>query len=419
MRREEEQVNDGRPKLLVLASTFPRWEGDTEPRFVESLSFELAKNFDVVVLAPHCRGAARREEFVNAGVTIGVRRYRYCFAALETLAYDGGMLSRVRQNPLRLLLLPLFLIAQLFAIVRLQREFRFDAIHAHWIVPQGVVAAVLRTWSRSMPPVLVTSHGGDLYALRGRILERLKRWVLGKADAVTVVSDAMREYCEQQGIAPEWIIVQSMGVDLDSKFTPGDGEQARDGIIFVGRLVEKKGVAHLIEAMALLADRYPDLSLKIVGDGPLRESLETLAAKLGVQDRVNFTGSVLNEDVPDYLRGAAISVMPSVVASSGDQEGLGLVAVEALGCGCAVVAFDLPAVRDTIRHGETGLMAKPGSAADLADKIATLLDDDKLRAELAETGRRHALGKFNWKAVGESYTNIITELTEDARTVHR
>ena len=218
-----------------------------------------------------------------------MRRYRYCFAALETLAYDGGMLSRVRQNPLRLLLLPLFLIAQLFAIVRLQREFRFDAIHAHWIVPQGVVAAVLRTWSRSMPPVLVTSHGGDLYALRGRILERLKRWVLGKADAVTVVSDAMVEYCEQQGIAPERIIVQSMGVDLESKFTPGDGETARDGLIFVGRLVEKKGVAHLIEAMAILSERYPDLSLNIVGDGPLRESLETLAAKLRVQGRVHLS----------------------------------------------------------------------------------------------------------------------------------
>jgi len=412
-------VSDARPKLLVVASTFPRWEGDTEPRFVESLSYELADSFDVVVLAPHCRGAARKEVFRRDGRQIEVRRFRYCFDALETLAYDGGMLSRVRQNPLRLLLLPLFLIAQLTAIVRLQREFSFDAIHAHWIVPQGVVAAVLRTWFRGLPPVLVTSHGGDLYALRGRILERLKRWVLRKADAVTVVSDAMWEYCEQQGIAPERIIVQSMGVDLESKFTPGDGASARDGLIFVGRLVEKKGVAHLIEAMAILAERYPDLSLNIVGDGPLRESLETLAAKLGVRGCVRFTGSVLNDAVPDYLRAAAISVMPSVVASSGDQEGLGLVAVEALGCGCAVVAFDLPAVRDTIKNGETGLMAEPGNVADLANKIATLLDDDKLRADLAETGRQYAIGKFNWKAVGLSYTNIISDLIDNARPVHR
>lgn len=404
-----------RPKLLVLASTFPRWEGDTEPRFVESLSFELAQTFDVVVLAPHCRGAARKEDFVNGGLKIGVRRYRYCFAALETLAYDGGMLSRVRQNPLRLLLLPFFLVAQLFTIVRLQREFRFDAIHAHWIVPQGVVAAVLRAWSRSTPPVLVTSHGGDLYALRGWILERLKRWVLRRADTVTVVSDAMREYCERQGIAPDRIIVQSMGVDLGSKFTPGDGDAPRDGLVFVGRLVEKKGVSYLIEAVSLLADRYPDLTLTIVGDGPLYESLQSLTTDRGVQNRVRFAGSVLNEQVPDYLRAATISVMPSIVASSGDQEGLGLVAVEALGCGCAVVAFDLPAVRDTIINGQTGLMAEPENAADLADKIARLLDDDTLRQRLAQSGRRHALEKFTWPAVGKRYAEIITDMFEDAR----
>jgi glycosyltransferase involved in cell wall biosynthesis len=406
-------VSSVRPRLLVLASTFPRWEGDTEPRFVESLSFELAETFDVVVLAPHCRGAARKEVFVDGEREIRVRRYRYCFEALETLAYDGGMLSRVRQNPFRLLLLPLFLIAQFFAIRRLQREFRFDVIHAHWIVPQGVVAAVLRAWFHGTPPVLVTSHGGDLYALRGRILERLKRWVLRRADAVTVVSDAMRRYCERQGIAPDRIIVQSMGVDLDSKFTPGDSDAARDGLIFVGRLVEKKGVAHLIEAMAILTERYPELKLDIVGGGPLRDSLEALAAKLQVQDRVRFTGSILNEDVPDHLRAASISVMPSVVASSGDQEGLGLVAVEALGCGCAVVAFDLPAVRDTIINGQTGLMAEPGNAADLADKIAMLLDDDKLRRNLAENGRQYARGKFNWRAVGQNYAKILSSLSVD------
>jgi glycosyltransferase involved in cell wall biosynthesis len=412
-------LTDARPKLLVLASTFPRWEGDTEPRFVESLSYELAATFDVVVLAPHCRGAARQELLSSGERELEVHRYRYCLDALETLAYDGGILSRVRRNPFRLLLLPLFLFAQSFAIVRLHREFRFDAIHAHWIAPQGIVAGFLRSWWRRMPPMLLTSHGGDLYALRGRMLERLQRWVIRRADAVTVVSQAMRDLCVEKGFTNDRIVVQSMGVDLESKFTPGVGETPRDGLVFVGRLVEKKGVSFLIEAVSILSERYPALKLTIVGDGPLRESLESLAVRLGVEEKVHFVGSVLNEDVPDYLRAAKISVMPSVVASSGDQEGLGLVAVEALGCGCAVVAFDLPAVRDTIIDGKTGLMAEPGSSADLADKIAILLDDEALCADLASEGRRYALGKFTWTAVGLSYTNIIAELIDSARTVHR
>jgi len=407
-------MHSNRPRLLVLASTFPRWEGDTEPRFVESLSYELTESFDVVVLVPHCKGAFQRETFASNGRSIEVRRFRYCPAALETLAYEGGMLFRVRRNPLRLLVLPFFLLAQAVAAYRLHREYNFGAVHAHWIVPQGFIAVILRVLTRRFPPVLVTSHGGDLYALRGPVFARLKRWVLTRADAVTVVSHAMRDYCKEHDLAPKKIIVQSMGVDLDEVFTPGDAANTRDGLIFVGRLVEKKGVEYLIEAMAILRPKYPQLKLTIVGDGPLRESLIALAQTRGVSGRVRFLGSVRNEDVPGYLRTAAIFVMPSVVAESGDQEGLGLVAVEAQGCGCAVVASDLPAVRDTVVDGQTGLMARPADAADLADKIRVLLDDNALRNSLAESGRRHAMENFNWTAVGSVYTRIIRDLIADS-----
>jgi glycosyltransferase involved in cell wall biosynthesis len=205
-----------------------------------------------------------------------------------------------------------------------------------------------------------------------------------------------------------------MGVDLDEVFTPGDAANTRDGLIFVGRLVEKKGVEYLIEAMAILGSECPQLKLTVVGDGPLSETLKALAQTRGVSDRVRFLGSVRNEEVPGYLRAAAIFVMPSVVAESGDQEGLGLVAVEAQGCGCAVVASDLPAVRDTVIDGQTGLMARPADAADLAEKIALLLEDNALRKILAETGRNHALERFNWTAVGSRYAGIIRDRMADS-----
>jgi glycosyltransferase involved in cell wall biosynthesis len=262
---------------------------------------------------------------------------------------------------------------------------------------------------------LVTSHGGDLYALQGRFLASLKRWVLGSADAISVVSNAMAEDCIRLGIAREKIAVQSMGVDLDSKFTPDDSDASRDGVIFVGRLVDKKGVEHLIEAMSLVTERYPDLRLTIVGDGPLRESLTDQARDIGVLANISFVGSVPNEEVPRYLRAAKIAVMPSVVAESGDQEGLGLVAVEAMGCGCAVVASDLPAVRDTVKDGFTGLMARPANGADLAEKIARLLDDETYRQMLAERVRHYAIEHFNWQAVGAAYARIIDDIIGRSR----
>ena len=408
-------MHSNRPRLLVLASTFPRWEGDTEPRFVEYLCYELAGSFDVVALVPHCKGALQRETLTSKGRSIEVRRFRYCPAAMETLAYNGGMLFRVRRNPLHLLVVPLFLLAQALTAYRLHLEHKFDAVHAHWIVPQGFVAVILRVLTRRFPPVLITSHGGDLYALHGPVFERLKRWILTWADAVTVVSQAMRDYCDEHDLASGRIIVQSMGVDLDGIFTTGDTANTRDGLVFVGRLVEKKGVEYLIEAMAMLRPKYPQLNLVVIGDGPLRESLAALAQTRGVSDRVRFIGSVRNEELPDYFRAAAISVMPSVVAASGDQEGLGLVAVEAQGCGCAVIASDLPAVRDTVIDGQTGLMARPADAADLAAKIAVLLDDDVLRGSLAESGRSYALEKFNWIVVGSVYSRIISDLIADSR----
>ncbi|MBO90187.1 MAG: glycosyl transferase group 1 [Rickettsiales bacterium] len=406
-----------RPRLLVLSSTFPRWKDDTEPRFVESLSYELAAIFDVVVLAPHCKGAKREESFRSDGRTLTVHRFRYLPAAMETLAYDGGMLFRVRSNRLRLLLLPVFLGAQALAIVRLHCQLEFNAVHAHWIVPQGFVAAMLRMMWRRFPPFLVTSHGGDLYALRGAILEKLKRWILLRANAVTVVSHAMRDYCEERRLKPGRVVVQSMGVDLEATFTPGEQHASRNGVVFVGRLVEKKGVEYLIEAVGLLAAKHVGLELTIVGDGPLRDSLKALAKSQGVGDRVRFVGGVPNEDVVHFLRSAAISVMPSVVSASGDREGLGLVAVEAQGCGCAVIASDLPAVRDTVIDGQTGLMAKPADAVDLARKIQTLLEDDALRRRLADGGRRHAMGKFTWRTVGSRYGRIITEMLDGPRKV--
>ena len=252
----------------------------------------------------------------------------------------------------------------------------------------------------------MTAHGGDLFALRGRLMSGLKRWVLRKASHVTVVSKAMLPAAVQLGCDESHVSVRSMGVDLRSNFTPGDTED-RAGLVFVGRLVEKKGVRFLVEAVSRLVDRFPELSLTIIGDGPLRGELSNLTKRHRLEDNIRFVGSLPNTQLPAYLQKAQIAVMPSVVTASGDQEGLGLVAIEAMGCGCAVVASDLPAVRDTIIDGETGLMARPGDPSDLAKKIEALLDDNALLTRLAENGRRYAFERFEWRSVGDRYAEII------------
>ena len=394
------------PRLLVLTSTLPRWEGDTEPAFVEALSFELARSFDVTVLAPHARGAALDEQRTHGNRTIRIRRFRYFVPGLESLAYGGGIMAKLRRNPLRILLVPFFLIAQLTAMARLHRQHRFNVVQAHWLIPQGLVASCMNWVANHAPPYVVTAHGSDLYMLGGSFMVRLKQRAARRAARVTVVSSAMRDKVEALGVAADDVVVRSMGVDLQTAFTPGD-EMVRDGLVFVGRLVDVKGVPVLIDAMARLAADRPGLQLTVVGDGPERPRIEDRISALGLRDHIHLAGSLHHDEIIKILRGAKILIMPSVVTPGGAEEGFGLVAVEAMGCGCAVVASDLAGIRDAVRDHETGLLAKPGDAPDLARKISTLLDDDALRGTLSRNARAHASQNYDWRIVGEDYAKLL------------
>ena len=393
-------------KILVLASTYPRWKGDTEPAFIEYLCSELAKNFEVHVLCPHYPGAAREERNGN----IQVYRYRYFFDPGETLAYEGGILSGLRSNRHRYLLIPFFLLFQIIALVRLDAKHRFDIVHAHWIIPQGLIAVFARKIFRGRYRILLTAHGGDLYGLKSALFRSLKKKIIQACDHLSVVSNAMKQDCIAMGIGAEHISVCSMGVDLENLFVSRKPYEQRSDLVYVGRLVEKKGVVYLVRAISVLKKAGRQVHLRIIGDGPERDMLETLAGELDINDCIEFMGSVPNKEIPGYLNNARIFIMPSVVSVDGDQEGLGLVAVEAMGCGCVVIASDLPPVRDVIENGVTGVLVTPGSGQKIADAITALLDDPEKAGVLAIKGREYVAGRFDWKQVGKNYSGLLTGL---------
>jgi glycosyltransferase involved in cell wall biosynthesis len=349
---------------------------------------------------------------------IEIHRFRYFFPFAEHLAYDGGIIPNLKKNRLKLLLVPFFLAGQFFTIYRLCRKHEISLIHAHWVIPQGLLA-VLSRQLRLVPErikILCTSHGGDLFSLQSGFLQALKKYAFRHADHVTVVSTAMRENMQAMGCDPANITVQSMGVDLAERFTPAASSGKTRDLVFVGRLVEKKGVTTLIESLQLLQADFPALKITIIGDGPERPALEQKALELGVSLQVDFTGSIPNDRVPEYYQSARIAVVPSVVAADGDQEGLGLVAVEALGCGCATIVSDLPALRDVVTDGENGLVFRSGDAQDLARTIKRLLNDDALYNHLVDNGRHSVEKKFDWQAVGASYISVMTDCIEKQAT---
>lgn len=395
-----------RPRVLMLTSTLPRWEGDSEPRFVLDLAKHLSDDFDIELLAPHAPGAARSEVLEGVRVT----RFRYWITRWQSVAYEGGISWRLKENRLRLLQVPFFMLSLGWHILRrLSREPRVDLIHAHWIVPQGLVAVIARGLARRRVPVVCTSHGGDLFGLRGRMWTAIKRWVLHRCDAVTVVSNAMAERVREIAGEVEPAVIP-MGTDLRNLFVPPKEPRKPpfNRLIFVGRLVEKKGVKYLLEAMALLCHAHPGIMLTIIGHGPLRASLEDQARDLDLSDFVRFVGAVPHIELPSFYRAADIAVFPFVEASTGDQEGFGLVMVEAMGCECAVIASNLPAVRDTVKHGETGVATIPGDPAALAQAIESVLESQDLASLIARTARSRAVERFDWTNIGLAYRNVLT-----------
>ena len=396
----------------MLTSTYPRWAGDTEPAFVHALCRKLATHFDIRVIAPHAPGAACSESLDG----VQVFRFRYLPERWETLAYGGGIPARLRLEPWRLVQVPCFVAGLLCAAWSAVRDHAADIIHAHWVIPQGLVAAIVRGGSRA-PALVCTAHGADLFIGEGFLGRFLKRWALRRVQTLTVVSRAMVEPALALGVPKEAVEVASMGADLETCFVPGDEARMPGRILFAGRLVEKKGVNILLEAFARVRTRRPELRLVIAGDGPERARLQLRAAGLGIADDVEFAGAVPAEKLAALFRSSAMAVFPFIVAADGDREGFGLVVIEAQGCACPVIASDLPAVRDSIVDGETGLLTPSGDAVALADRIDRLLEDTALAHRIALNGRRAAAESFGWDAVAERYCRIL--LDARARTRER
>ena len=382
-------------KLLVTGSTFPRWENDTEPRFVLDLSEALTKYFDVTVLVPASQGA-KDEEDIN---DVKVIRYHYFpIYKFETLCYPGAIVPRIREKKIRILLVP-FLLAALYFQLR-KRVKAFDIIHAHWLIPQGIMQSFFKK------PYIVTGHGGDITSLNSGIIKKLKRRTLEKASHITVVSKHLKNEVTKISSLRNIDII-SMGCKTDNfdkhlRVENMFNQGSKKVILFVGRLAEKKGVKYLIDAMKDI-----DALLVIVGGGPLEQQLKERANIYS--DKILFLGSKTHEELKVIYASADVFVAPSVTASDGDQEGFGLVILEAMASSLPIVANNSGGITDLIKDGQNGLLAEEKNVSSLSEKINKLLSNDSYSKELGDKARKTA-EEYDYKIIAAKYAEILNKL---------
>lgn len=194
-----------------------------------------------------------------------------------------------------------------------------------------------------------------------------------------------------------------MGVDLVGSFNPDfKRHRVRGEILFVGRLVEKKGLRVLIEALPAILLENPQAVLLIAGFGPEESRLRDQVKKLNLDSSVRFIGPISQVELVDLYRRAAVFVAPFISAESGDREGLGLVSIEAAGCGCPVVVSDIPAVNDIFGPGEA-ILVEPGNAEALAIGVIAALNGTQHCNPSLNILRE----KFDWSSVAERYSQIL------------
>ncbi len=394
-----------KPRLLVLTSTYPRWQDDPEPAFVHELSKRLTADFQVMVLAPHAHGAAVQETLDG----VEVHRHRYAPAGWETLVNEGGMVGNLRKSPWKWSLVPGFFLSQAWVARRLIRRYRPDVIHAHWLVPQGFTMTLLNVFGRT-PPFLVTSHGADLYSLRGRLLSALKRRIARSSAGMTVVSTAMREEAGRIGMHPPRLDVLPMGVDFQGRFLlDTSGVRRADQLLFVGRLVPKKGLVHLLDALPLVLARRPTVRLTIVGFGPEEDALRSQVRRLGLEGKVEFRGALPQTELPVLYRNASLFVAPFVRDAVGDQEGLPVALMEAVACGCPVVAGDVQGIQDLLGAASADICVDPRDSGALSGAILVALDDPAGAEARALKLRQNVLQRLDWTAITAGYGRLLKE----------
>lgn len=366
----------GGVRLLMIAQDFPPSVGG-----IQTYAYELAHRFAgscarLEVIAPREDGCAR---------------------------IDRALPFRVHRLPVRSDAMSLVtpVVAPLVA------RARFDAVfHGHWYT------AATGLWLRRLGlvrRVFVGAHGRELLLedaahvpMIGAGFRRLRRAVVRDVDALFPVSHHTGDILRELGARTDRIHVVGNGADPD-RLRPVDGGPFRvrhglgDGpvLLTLGRLVPRKGIDTVLEALPAIVAAVPDVRYVVAGEGPDRARLLEMAARLGLGDRVRFVGRIGDGELASALSAADVFVMPAR-SEPPDIEGYGLVFLEANACGTPVIGARAGGVPDAIVHGETGLLVEPGHVQGVAHACIELLADPARATRMGMNGRRRVVQGCTW-----------------------
>jgi glycosyltransferase involved in cell wall biosynthesis len=383
-------------KVLYLVSAYARDPGDLiTPWMVQTIRRLRPLGVEVEVLAPAYRGL--RTHTVDG---VRVHRFRYAPRPWETLTHDQTAPDRIRERPVFMGLVPGYVASGSLAAARLARTGGFGAVHAFWPLPHGLIGLAAKR--ASGVPLVSTFFGVELTWMEKELpfLSPILRRIVRGSDAVTAISTYTADRLRRQvpGADPAIIPFGATVEPVAELPAPRTDPAAPFELLFVGRLVERKGVHLLLEALSTLP-RERRVVLHVVGDGPDGPRLREQAARLGLGPRAVFHGFVSREQLEARMAGCDAFVLPAVVDAKGDTEGLGVVLLEAMGYGKPTIASAAGGIVDIVRDGRNGFLVPPGDAPALAGAIVRMMDDPAAARQLGMNGRDDVRADFSWDVI--------------------
>jgi glycosyltransferase involved in cell wall biosynthesis len=387
--------HNGKPALLMLTSSFPCSPDDEICGYIRDFARSLAVHFDVTVLAPPDRRAI---QWPSDSFTL--TRSRSVLPLRLDPFEAGDDLNHLASGSLPAKVAALVSLFCFFAHA-LALALRADAVCSHWMVPSGLVGALICRL-RGKPHVVV-EHSGAVHLLTrthgGGTIARFI--VAGSNRIVTVSAELERKLIALCPEARTKIEVMPMGVSVYSPCRETiQIEPSTRSIVFVGRLTEIKGLDVLLKAISGL----DSLRLIVAGDGACRAELEGLARALSVN--ASFIGRIGALEREQLLSTCDAVVIPSRVLDDGRTEGTPVVCLEAMAAGRVVIASMVGGLAEVIVDGENGLLFEQGDDLMLKEKLSLVLSDDDLRRKIADNARC-AAAAYDWARIGPRYSAII------------
>ncbi len=401
-------------RVLVITSTMPASDADHIPAFVKDqvrAMKDVDSSLEFRVLAPH----DKRSNTTSYTKHTAYEEYRFHYFwpfRFERLAGVGGILSALKANPLNYALIPFLFVGEFVSVVWHTARFKPDVIYAHWFTPQAVVARCAALFVRRAPFVF-TTHASDVDVWHKIPLvgTYIVRWATRKADAFTAVSERSMHKLEVFFSPSEWSALRQrsriipMGVELPEKLPTVNSKGTR--IVFIGRLVEKKGIQYLLPAFATLAKNNPDLQLHIGGDGLMADSLKQQVSDLGIGSSVTFHGYVTGKEKEQLIQSANIYIVPSIITDDGDVEGLPVSLLEGLAHSKVCIATNESGADGILTHGKDGLLVPQKDSDALTQALEEAFALSTKQRE-AMTKAAHATAQlYSWPVIARQHIDFL------------